>query len=258
MTELETLGKEYYKLLGQQQFVEEYMDYSVLDRHRLVLETLSQVNNSGLTIFDLFRQEHVYTSYNFTEIFGYDLNAIQTQGNDYFNSRVHPDDFVGLLKNGISIMQFFFRLPKEERPGYKLVNEYRILGSGGKYLRVIEQHQALELDNLGNVWLTLGVIDISPDQTDFPGIRSQIFNYKTGEVVALTPAPGHEDHVSLSSREKQVLQLVKDGLLSKEISEKLSISVHTVNTHRQRIMEKLGANNSLEAIAYASRLGLMR
>ena len=54
-----------------------------------------------------------------------------------------------------------------------------------------------------------------------------------------------------------VLQLIKEGLLSKEISEQLSISVHTVNTHRQRILEKLDVNNSMEAVKYASALGLI-
>ncbi|MBK6998073.1 MAG: helix-turn-helix transcriptional regulator [Lewinellaceae bacterium] len=53
------------------------------------------------------------------------------------------------------------------------------------------------------------------------------------------------------------MKLVKDGLLSKEISNRLSISLHTVNTHRQRFLEKLGANNSLEAIIFASKFGLL-
>jgi DNA-binding NarL/FixJ family response regulator len=53
------------------------------------------------------------------------------------------------------------------------------------------------------------------------------------------------------------LQLVKDGRLSKEISEELHISVHTVNTHRQRILEKLDVDNSMEAVKYASELGLL-
>jgi DNA-binding NarL/FixJ family response regulator len=51
--------------------------------------------------------------------------------------------------------------------------------------------------------------------------------------------------------------MVKDGFLSKEISEQLSISLHTVNTHRQRVLEKLGANNSMEAVVFASKLGLL-
>ena len=61
----------------------------------------------------------------------------------------------------------------------------------------------------------------------------------------------------LSEREIEILQMVKDGLLSKEISEQLYISTNTVNTHRQRILEKLDADNSMEAVKYASALGLL-
>ena len=256
MTELETLGKEYFELLCEQQFIEEDLDYTVPDRHRPFLEKLAQVNNSGITVFDLFRKEHIYTSYNFSELLGYDLAAIDSQGNDYFNSRVHPQDFVQLLKNGISILRFYYGLPKSERAEYKFVNEYRVLRNDDKYVRVIEQHQALEVDKHGNIWLALGVIDISPDQSDYGGIKCQVFNYKTGQVVSVPAAHG-KTAPNLSEREVEVLRLVKDGLLSKEISEKLFISVHTVNTHRQRILEKLGASNSHEAIAYAYRLGLI-
>ena len=255
MTELETIGREYYALLGQQRFEEEDLDYSVLNRHTPFLDKLAQVNNSGLTVFDLFQKRHLYTSYNFSELFGYDMTAIREQGNQYFDSRVHPEDYLQLLRNGISIMQFYYSLPKEERAEYKFINEYRVLGHDARYIRVIEQHQALELDKQGNVWLALGMIDISPDQADFQGIKSQLFNYKTGKVASLPRAQPQE--TPLSKREAQILQLVKEGLLSKEISEKLFISVHTVNTHRQRILEKLGANNSMEAITYAAKFGLM-
>jgi DNA-binding NarL/FixJ family response regulator len=43
----------------------------------------------------------------------------------------------------------------------------------------------------------------------------------------------------------------------KVISDQFEISIFTVNTHRQRILKKLNANNTTEAILYASRLGLI-
>jgi len=53
------------------------------------------------------------------------------------------------------------------------------------------------------------------------------------------------------------LQLIAKGLISKQIADKLFISVNTVNTHRQRILEKLNADNSFKAIKYASKLGII-
>lgn len=42
----------------------------------------------------------------------------------------------------------------------------------------------------------------------------------------------------LTEREKQIVKLISLGLNSKQIAEKLSLSVHTVNTHRSNMLEK--------------------
>lgn len=256
MNDLEALSSEYGALLMQQQFKESDLDYRIFDAHQPFLEQLASINNSGITVFDMHRKTHIFTSYNFSELFGYEMDTLNQEGTAYFDSKVHPEDFIELLKNGIATLKHYYRLAQPDRMNYKLVNEYRILGAEQKYIRVIEQHQVLELDKYGNVWLALGVLDISPDQSPLTGIKSKLFNYKTGKVLSLEAT--EQVAPNLSKREKQVLQYVKDGFLSKEISEQLSISVHTVNTHRQRILEKLGANNSHEAIAFAGKYSLIR
>ncbi len=55
----------------------------------------------------------------------------------------------------------------------------------------------------------------------------------------------------LSSREKEVLQLVAEGKTSKEISEILFLSSKTVDTYRRRIMNKLGLNDITALIRFA-------
>lgn len=50
----------------------------------------------------------------------------------------------------------------------------------------------------------------------------------------------------LSSREREVLQLVLKGFSSKEIGHRLFVSVNTVNTHKRRIKEKLGIRRFIE------------
>lgn len=134
-----------------------------------------------------------------------------------------------------------------------------MLNAHDEYIKVIEQHQVLELDKQGNLWLALSIIDISPNQQTQDEINSQLINFKTGEILpfALSNSSSEIPSIHLSQRENEILHLVKSGLLSKEISNKLNISLHTVNTHRQRILGKLGANNSMEAVSFASRLGLV-
>jgi DNA-binding NarL/FixJ family response regulator len=63
----------------------------------------------------------------------------------------------------------------------------------------------------------------------------------------------HEGAEGLSGREKEVLQLLGEGLSNTEIAGMLFIGESTVRTHIQRVLSKLHLKNRAEAIAYASR-----
>ncbi|MDD2612607.1 MAG: LuxR C-terminal-related transcriptional regulator [Bacteroidales bacterium] len=249
----------YFELLNRQKFAAEELDYSILDKHIPMLQTLATVGNSGVSVFDVFKKEHVFYSPNFGVLLGYDANLIKEKGPEYWDEKIHPDDYVSLMQNGISIFKLYIQLSTEEKEKYKLINEYRILNADNKYVRVIEQHQTLALDTFGNLWLSLSIIDISPNQDSDQELKCQLVNFKTGDIYPFGNTKNNHESigVALSKRELQILKMVKAGLLSKEISDNLNISFHTVNTHRQRILEKLGANNSMEAVVYASKLGLL-
>lgn len=55
----------------------------------------------------------------------------------------------------------------------------------------------------------------------------------------------------LTDRESEILQLVAEGVGNKEVSERLFISVRTVETHKTHILDKLGLKNTTELIKYA-------
>ena len=61
---------------------------------------------------------------------------------------------------------------------------------------------------------------------------------------------------SLTPREREVLQLIAEGNTTKGTALRLSVSVKTVETHRQHIMEKLGIDSVAELTKYAVREGL--
>ena len=60
----------------------------------------------------------------------------------------------------------------------------------------------------------------------------------------------------LSNREREVLQMVAEGISTKEIAKKLHISIKTVETHRRQIMKKLNIFSVAELTKYAVRKGL--
>jgi DNA-binding NarL/FixJ family response regulator len=61
----------------------------------------------------------------------------------------------------------------------------------------------------------------------------------------------------LSSREREVLQMIAEGLINKEIATKLNLSVYTVEAHRGRLMEKLNLHSTSELVRFAIRNGLI-
>jgi len=65
------------------------------------------------------------------------------------------------------------------------------------------------------------------------------------------------DHTELTRREREVLALLAEGLSNRAIAERLVLSLHTVRTHVQTILRKLDAHSKLEAVAVATRDGLL-
>ncbi len=69
------------------------------------------------------------------------------------------------------------------------------------------------------------------------------------------PVGAHEE--PLTAREREVLQLLAQGIPNKQIAQRLSISEHTVKFHVSAIMTKLGAASRTEAVTTAARRGLL-
>lgn len=66
-----------------------------------------------------------------------------------------------------------------------------------------------------------------------------------------------ERYDGLTSREREILTLIAQGLSNQEIARNLYISIKTVQTHRAHILEKLGLHDRTELVRYAIRKGLI-
>lgn len=80
----------------------------------------------------------------------------------------------------------------------------------------------------------------------------------TGAHSALRKDTGQLEPVeALSDREREVLQLIADGLRNKEIADTLVVSLNTIRYHTKNIYGKLGVNSRTQAVAVAKELGLL-
>jgi DNA-binding NarL/FixJ family response regulator len=62
---------------------------------------------------------------------------------------------------------------------------------------------------------------------------------------------------TLSTREREVLQLIAEGKTNKEVATRLNLSVYTVDSHRGKIMEKLNLHSAGELVRFAMKNGLV-
>ena len=213
------------------------IDYAVWERNKSMLHQFSKMNRNCTFVVDVYKCRYAYASPNFVDLLGYDAHKIATlerQG-DYLESRIHPDDREQLLILQIKLSQFIYSLPPEQRNDYSNIYSFRVLNTRQQYVRVVSRHQVLEQTIDGKAWLVIGNMDISPDQQESETVDCTVLNLKNGEI----------------------LRLIQKGLLSKEIADRLCVSIHTVNIHRQNLLRKLGVQNSIEAIRIGYETGIL-
>ena len=75
-----------------------------------------------------------------------------------------------------------------------------------------------------------------------------VLNYNAAEEFKNTCS-----QLNISEREVEIIKLIAEGFINKEIADQLFLSTHTVNTHRKNIMSKLGVNNATGIVIFAVR-----
>ena len=163
---------------------------------------------------------------------------------------IHPDDLEAKHLEELRFYHFVMSLSPEVRSDYYLHSHLRMKAVSGEYVKVLHRMFYLDYDANGCARLALCLYHVSISDSFEP----LIINSMTGETVA--PETCSCEHL-LSTRECEILRLIECGLMSKEIASELFISVNTVNRHRQNILMKLQASNSVEACRKAKILKLI-
>ncbi len=86
------------------------------------------------------------------------------------------------------------------------------------------------------------------------GMTESLFS----QIAKAADAQGHErvlEDVRMTRREREVIELIGEGLSNKEIAQRLNIAAHTVKSHVRNVMEKLALHTRLQIAAYSRRDG---
>lgn len=244
------------ELWAKQQISSLDVDYDFWNERRASIEEFSQMSHSCIFTVDVFKERYDFASDNFAHIFGYNpmwIKTIRKQG-DLLEERIYPDDRAHLIEYQIEHGQFIYSLPPEERNDYQQIFQIRMLNVQQKYVNVISRHQVIQKDKNGKAWIIMGIMDLAPDQTPTDKIKRTVINRKTGEILGPVVVLAEQQ---LTKREKEILTLIRQGFLSKEIAYKLNLSVYTVNNHRKNILAKLNVGNIIEAINKAENSGIL-
>ncbi|XZF16156.1 response regulator [Chitinophagaceae bacterium MMS25-I14] len=108
------------------------------------------------------------------------------------------------------------------------------------------------LKTIGEDMLVQAIISVCNDQKFIdPDLQASLMQYALGDKNVINVP------TAITRREKEILQLVAQNLSSQEIANQLHLSKRTVDNHRQNLLLKLEAKNSLHLITKAMDLGLI-
>lgn len=166
-------------------------------------------------------------------------------------SRIAARDLERKHLEELQFIHFIRNLPKRNFSDYYLSSVLTMFADDGREYRV--RHRVFYVAVLPNGSIRLALCLYNPVGNEADA-GTYICESASGRILPLD----QQDYSGLiSKREKEILRLIGNGMLSKDISENLSISIHTVNRHRQNILSKLCAANSIEACRIARQLKLI-
>ncbi|MDF2156395.1 LuxR C-terminal-related transcriptional regulator [Algoriphagus sp. CAU 1675] len=183
-------------------------------------------------------------------ITGYPESILRKKGMEASFTLIHPDDRDELFKFQKIVFEAFHSLTLKERHTFEFAYTTRwVHRTSLEVIWVQGKVRPYLIDSDGNFAMDLHIIIqlFNP-----PKVKGYDWNYsyskEDGTRVIVSKNSPNSKEVKLTKKEKEIVILLLEGMESREIAEKLNISINTVATHRKNILRKLGARNIGEMI----------
>jgi len=214
-----------------------------------VPENCLTAGGAGYTcIFNWACMNYLYVSDSIKNILGYEKEILLNEGFGFSMGIIHPDDIQQLKELHVAIFNYYYNTPVNQRSGLRFSYNFRVQRADNIYIHLLRQSIFIGSTKEGKPTLEFVTA------TDITGFRNDndmlltVHQLSDKGIYSLC----HEAKLSgrthgLSGRERQVLELVRQGYTTKEIACKLYLSIETVKSHRKNIIAKMGAVNMIGA-----------
>ena len=223
------------------------------------LELLSSVQGHSFSLFDC-EQVKFYCHHSIYES-SLHYGAVYTQQTINAASLTelsHPDRHLFLLQIKIVAFKFLQSLPVSHISKFCFIYQQRLKNKKGQYDCYILDIKVLLCDATGKAWLLLIKTNLCTIPQATSEDRYKIFSLQPANLFRKSEILNKHDYIFLTNRQKEVIELIKNGLSKKEIAQKLFLTEATIKTHCEHIKSKLCFKSISLASDFAYLIGLMR
>ncbi len=219
---------------------------------------ISDLLPSAMYIVDYRTNEYLYVAESCKKVLGFDKQDFYEQGRRLSISRIHPED---LKIYSSEIFKEFINksnsISKEDLPFCRFSLSLRYQRKDGVCIKTLQQFVVLESTKEGFPVITMGIMSDITAFVNSDNVVFSILKCKEGETSTLFTSENKMRTIdTISMREQEVLVGIMNGMTSKALSEKLFLSLHTVNAHRRNLLKKTNSKNTIELIEFAIKHGI--
>lgn len=201
-------------------------------------------------VFDL-NERHILFCHGIQDVLGYreeDFTFNFMISKNY----IHPDDFAQVFDFTGAVLRFSKKYPLAlAKSCFSFI--YRVKNNLGDYRCILNQTQAMRVDSSGKLIYGISRVTDIEDLHHFDGVEIEFYTHDQHNQDFIDLLTGQNNN-KLTLREKEIINLLMEGLNSREIAEKLDRSVHTVNTIRNHVLRKTGKNNTASLIRFVQKM----
>ena len=221
------------------------------------IKAFARTTYKSIYVIDYEKKGFEYVSENPLFLCGHTAEEVQQMGYAFYFKYVIKDDLDLLLKINTIGFDFYEKIPTEQRIYHTISYDFHLKNSDGKTILINQKLTPVYLTQTGKIWKAICLISLSSEKTS-----GNIKIYKKGDnkVFQYDLEGGFWttlDKITLTNREKEVLQFSIRGYTIGEIAEAIFVSSDTVKFHRRKLFAKLEVANISEAIASATNNNIL-